>query len=151
MATSDNYFTFDITNFRTLFPAFANTTDFPDALLTQNWTNATSYIVNNNYGVQLVDNDKFYALNLMTAHLTQLGVVIANGQTPGLVQNAAVGAVNISLTPPPIPNQFQWWLNQTAYGQQLLSLLQTKASGGFLVGGLPERSAIRKVYGTFCS
>lgn len=145
------YFTFDVTAFRELFPAFADPTIFPDSLLQQNWNSGNSYIANNNYGSALINADKLYALDLITAHLTQLGITIAAGQTPGLVQNASVGQVSVGLTPPPLKNQFQWWLSTTPYGQELLALLQIKASGGFYVGGLPERSAIRKVYGTFSS
>jgi hypothetical protein len=85
----------------------------------------------------------------MTAHLAAISVLIAAGQIPGLVQNATIDKITVGLTPPPIPNQFQWWLNITPYGQQLLAMLQVNSVGGFYIGGLPERSAIRKVYGIF--
>ena len=141
-------FTFDVTAFRLLFPAFANDITFPDATLTQNWNNATCYVSANNYG-DLNGDCRLYALNLMTAHITQLQVIVAAGQTPGVLQSATIDKITVSYDPPPKPDQWQWWLNQTAYGQQLLALLRANAAAGFYYGGLPERSAIRTVYGQF--
>lgn len=92
---------------------------------------------------------RYRALTLLTAHLAALGVLIAAGQVPGLVQTATVDKVSVSLTPPPILTQFQWWLSLTPYGQQLLALLQVASVGGIYIGGLPEISAFRKVGGIF--
>jgi hypothetical protein len=50
---------------------------------------------------------------------------------------------------PPAANAWQYWLNTSPYGMQLLALLQAKGVGGLYVGGLPERDAFRKVYGVF--
>ena len=141
-------FTFDIPTFRTDFPEFSNDVSFPDATLQLFWDNAICYISANNCGY-LNDASRLQALNLMTAHLTKLSTLIAMNQVPGLVQSAGVDKINVSLTPPPLSNQWQWWLSVTAYGQQLFALLQVTAVGGFSVGGLPETSAFRKVYGIF--
>lgn len=149
-ACCDGYFTFDVTTFRVQYPSFSNATLFPDVVLQQYWDAATCYISNSNYG-NLGTCCTPLALNLMTAHLTQLSTIIANGQVPYLMQNATIDKVSVGLTPPPVPNQWQWWLNQTAYGQQLLALLKALSVGGFYAGGLPERDAFRKVYGTFAS
>lgn len=140
--------TFDVAIFREQFPAFANETTFPDAMLQMYWDMATCYISDYNCG-WLYGDCRRLAIDLMTAHLTALSVLIAAGQTPGLVQSATIDKVSVSLTPPPIPNQWQWWLALTPYGQQLLALLQVKSVGGFYIGGLPEGGAFRKVGGIF--
>ena len=141
--------TFDVTAFRLLFPAFADPTVYPDARLQMYWDMAISYISDvANYG-WLQGLDRQLALNLLTAHLAAISDIILAGQVPNLMQTATIDKVSVGLTPPPIPNQWQWWLNQTGYGQQLLALLQAKSVGGFYVGGLPERSAFRKVGGIF--
>lgn len=140
---------FDVGEFRIAFPAFSNPVTFPTDTLQAYWDAATCYVDDEgNYG-WLQGDCRRRALDLMTAHLTALSVLIAGGQVPGLVQAATIDKVTVSLTPPPLKNQWQWWLSLTPYGQQLLALLESRAVGGFYIGGLPERSAFRKVGGIF--
>jgi len=143
--------TLDPAAFRALFPQFADATKWPDAALSIQFGAATGYVSADTYGDMPVAA-RTNALYLMTAHLLALGVIIAqnnySGQV-GVVQGAVVDHVQITLTPPPVKSQWQWWLNTTPYGAQLLGLLDAQAAGGFLVGGLPERAAFRKVAGIF--
>lgn len=136
-------FTFNVAAFRVQFPQFANPTVFPDITLQAYWDTASQYIANQSqegFCGGMTDAQLLLALNLMTAHLAALSVIMANGsgQTPGLVQSATIDKVTVSLTPPPVTDQFQWWLSLTPYGQQLLALLQVQSVGGFYVGGAPE-------------
>jgi hypothetical protein len=89
------------------------------------------------------------SLNLMTAHLAKSFSMINLGQTSVVVQGSSEGSVSVSLVPPPIKNAFQFWLSTTPYGMQLRALLNIQGAGGFFIGGLPERSAFRKVAGIF--
>ena len=143
--------TFDVTTFRLLYPAFANTTTFPDAYLTAQWTAATSYILKYDNG--LIQGEQLQlALNLMTAHLVQINEILASrGTTPtlGVLQTATVDKVTISNMPPPVRSGWQYWLSSTPYGLQLWALLRALAGAGFYIGGLPERAAFRKVGGYF--
>ena len=143
--------TFDSTTFRVLFPQFANPTTFPDAKLQANYDIATSYVSADTYG-DMPAAARGQALNLMTAHLLALGVIIAqnnySGQV-GVVTGATVDGVSITLQPPPVRGQWRWWLNTTPYGAQLVALLDAQSAGGLFVGGLPERSAFRRVGGGF--
>lgn len=141
-------YVFNIPAFRISYPAFASDTTFPDVTLQAYWDSATCYISDTDYGY-LSGDCRYKAITLMTAHLTALSVLIAKGQVPGLVQSATIDKIAISLTPPPVKNQWQWWLSLTPYGQQLLALLHVAAVGGLFVGGLPERAAFRKVGGVF--
>lgn len=140
--------TFDVTLFRQQFPVFANPTTFPDAMLQMYWDMATCQISNCNYGY-LNGDCRQLALNLLTAHLTAISVLVANGQTPGIVTNATIDKISVALKAPETRNAWLWWLNTTPYGQQLLALLLAKGVGGFYVGGLPETTAFRKIGGIF--
>lgn len=142
--------TFDIPLFRQQFPQFASETTYPDALLQMYWDMAVCYISDQDYGF-LSGSCRQLAINLMVAHLTVLSQLDAEGDIVGgsLEQSATVDKVSVSLTPPPNKSQYSWWLSQTPYGQQLQALLSSKIAGGFYAGGLPERSAFRKVGGIF--
>lgn len=144
---SDVY-VFDIPQFRVDYPAFSNTVTYPDQILQNNFNNATCYISNEDYG-WLAGDCRYQALTLMTAHLTALNDLVAAGQVPGLAQTATIDKISISLTPPPLKNQWQWWLSLTPYGQNLLALLQVNSVGGLYIGGLPETSAFRRFSGLF--
>ena len=143
--------TLDPAAFRALFPQFADAAKWPDAALSIQFGAATGYVSADTYGDMPVAA-RTNALYLMTAHLLALGVIVAqnnySGQV-GVVQGATVDHVQITLAPPPLKSRWQWWLNTTPYGAQLLALLEAQAVGGFYVGGLPERAAFRKVGGIF--
>lgn len=143
--------TFDPAAFRVLFPQFADATAFPDVKLQAEFGMATAYVSPDTYG-DMPAAARANALNLMTAHLLALGVIIAqnnySGQV-GVVQAATIDGVSVTLQPPPQRGQWRWWLNTTPYGAQLVALLDAQAVGGFFVGGLPERAAFRRVGGGF--
>jgi hypothetical protein len=133
--------------FRALFPAYANTTTYPASTLQVYWTTATAY-VNNMYGGWytggLTLNQQTLALNQMTAHLVFLSGLAVAGNTPGIVVGATIDKVSVTLEPPPAPNQWQWYLNQTPYGQQLLALLQVASAGGFYIStAVPGRAGFQ--------
>lgn len=129
------------TSFRALFPAFKSTITYPLSSLSLYWGVATQYISQWPQcpeGMNIAQQT--LALNQMTAHITQLNTMAATGQQIGIVTAAGVGAVNVSLQPPPEVDQWQWWLNQTPYGQMLLALLQVATVGGFYIAdGVPAR------------
>lgn len=133
--------TFDYALFVLQFPDYNNPGRYPEVLLQTYWDIAINYMSNvGNYG-SLQGSMRQYALNLLVAHLVYLSLIIGTGdpntrsQVPGLVQSATIDKVSVTLTPPPIPNQFQWWLGLTPWGQSLLALLQMNSVGGFYIGG----------------
>jgi Protein of unknown function (DUF4054) len=133
--------------FRALFPAYSNATTFPQAGLQLYWSTATSY-VSNRYGGCYTGGmnlqQQTQALNLMTAHLVYINGLIAGGQTPGIMTGATIDKVNITLEPPPVPNQWQYWLQSSPYGQQLLALLQVASVGGFYASSaVPGRAGFQ--------
>jgi hypothetical protein len=138
----------DIVQFRTNYPQFSDVGSFPDMTIENFWNMATCSVSSKNYGY-LSGNCRQMAINLMAAHLLALSLIQNQGKVTGLMQSATISMVSISLTPPPTPNQWQWWLNQTSYGQQLLALLQSASVGGMSIGGSPERYGFRQFAGRF--
>lgn len=133
--------TFDYALFVSQIPAYSNAIQYPVSTVSAFWDVATNYISDvGNFGV-LQDGARQYAINLMTAHLIYISNLIAAGTVPYLMQNSTIDKVSVGLTPPPLKNQFQWWLSVSPYGQQLLALLQVNSVGGFYIGGSPQRNA----------
>lgn len=137
---------FNIPDFRTLFPAFGKSCVYAsDSILDMYFATATLYISdiwpNCSNGMSLAQQTQ--ALYLMTAHLLQLQMN-ANKNIAGNVESASIDKVSVTVKLPEFKNQWQWWLNQTTYGQNLWALLQTVAVGGFYVGGRPELAAFRR-------
>ena len=144
--------TLDIPTFRLLFPAFADATKFPDAYLDAQWTAATGYI--SPWDSWLVSGNSLQqGLNLLTAHLLQLNVLIAGGGTTptvGVLQSATIDKVTVTMVAPPTGTSgWGYWLATTPYGLQLWAMLKRLVGPGFYIGGRPERAAFRKVGGVF--
>jgi hypothetical protein len=139
---------FDAEVFRGMFPAYANCGLYPAASIQVQWDLATNYITDNTMIAcyeGMKGSQQVAALNLMTAHLMYLNGLVAAGQPAGLVQSATIDKVSVQLTPPPQSSQWQWWLNQTPYGQQLLALLQVASAGGrFFTSGTAVVPAFRR-------
>lgn len=143
--------TLDLATFRLLFPSFADPTKFPDAYIQAQWDMATSFLGDVD-GCLLEDDALQSALNLMTAHLMAINVLLAAGGGSGGVgvgTQATIEKVSVSYAPPPFKNGWQYWLSTTPYGAQLWALLGLKSAGGWYFGGRPERVAFRKVGGRF--
>lgn len=141
---------YDDAVFRADFPVFADTCKYPQSTLQMYWNTATCYISDRFGGCYcggLKPKQQTLALNLMTAHLLALSGLIASGETPGILTGATIDKITVSIEPPPATNQWQYWLQTTPYGQQLLALLQLVSVGGTYVGGVPELAAFRRVGG----
>jgi hypothetical protein len=120
--------------FRALFPAYANTVLYPAVMVQTYWNTAGAYVSNRTGGCYtggMTLAQQTLALNQMTAHLLYLSGLIASGNTPGVLTGATIDKISVTLEPPPASNEWQYWLNQTPYGQQLLALLQVASVGGF--------------------
>ncbi|MDR2745586.1 MAG: DUF4054 domain-containing protein [Desulfovibrio sp.] len=142
-------YAFDPAAFRAAFPEFADPEKWPDAALTR--LNATALVhIPAMPGKRLHGAARELAISYMTAHLLKLERAAVTGDTTGLVASATVDKVSVTMTPPPVQNQRDWWYALTPYGAALRALLRSKAAGGLYVGGLPpERAAFRKAGGVF--
>jgi hypothetical protein len=124
---------FDVDAFRVSYPEF---TDSPeDAVLESDWTIATCYMSDINYGC-LNGDCRYLALTMLTAHIAKLAIPTNAGQTTsGLEISATIDKITVATLPPPNTKEFSWWLNKTSYGQNLLALLRTRATGGLYFPG----------------
>lgn len=114
------------------------------------WDAAITIMSNQNYGwLKCCPRER--GLYLLTAHLVQISNLVASGQQPGIVTDAQVDKVRVATMPPPVQNQWQWWLSQTPYGAQLLAILQVHSVGGFYIPGSPvsELGSFRRAGGIF--
>ena len=139
--------TFDYNLFITQIPAYSDPTKYPEATLQVWWDIAINYVSDVGNCGSLQGSARQYAINLMMAHLIYLSLQIAANQVPGMMQGATIDKVSVNLVPPPVPNQWQWWLGTSPYGQQLLALLQAHSAGGYYIGGSPTMAGFR--WGTF--
>ena len=140
---------FDPTAFREEFPAFNCTPPISNDTLQAYFDQATLYINNPTGGAycnpERTAAQRRLALYLMTAHLAAIARLIYQGQAPGIMTSATVDKVSVTLEPPPAANQWQYWLQSTPYGQQLLALLQVVSVGGTYINPRPELAAFRRV------
>ena len=78
-------------------------------------------------------------LLMMAGHLQLLRDRLSAGNTgTGLQTGASVDKVSVTLTPPPFKDQFDYWLNLTPFGSELLFLLSTVTGVGWYIGGSNE-------------
>lgn len=139
---------FNSTVFRALFPAYSNTTTYPNATLIAYADQATAYISDQTGGCccsGMSLKQQTLAINQMTAHLLFLSGIVAAGETPGVLTGASIDKVSVQLEPPPSSNNWKFWLNQSPYGQALLALLQLAGVGGTYIGGgaLPAQAGFQ--------
>lgn len=122
---------------RTRIPAFADTSKYTDETLSGILDTATCYVSTKNCG-PLRAYCREQAICLMAAHLLTLRERTAQGGNAGVggaVASASVGNVSIAMVTPPNQDQYQYWMNQTPYGAELMRLLAIYANGGLYVGG----------------
>jgi hypothetical protein len=142
--SGSNTITFDASVMRAMLPAFSNPVQYPTALLQIYFGNATSFI-SDDQGPLIGLADQTQALYLMTAHLAALQAIICDndGAPIGVVREASVDKVTVTLQMTTNPSAFQLWLSSTPYGQQLYALLGMLSVGGWYFGGSPQRAAFR--------
>ncbi len=141
----------DYTAFREnpMFAKFSNSAIYTDSVLQQYYDLATLYISESgSIGTAAQRTQMVY---LMMGHLLDLALdASGNGDgDSGFVTSSSIGGVSVSVLAPPVNSQFDWWLNQTPFGQQLNSLLSLLGVGGIMINGAPEMSCFRIVGGGF--
>jgi hypothetical protein len=142
-------YSFNYEAFIAAFPAFSDPLKFPELTLQGYWDASTGFISPINYGV-FAGAARNLGLNLLTAHLTQISVLIRAGKTPLILNSGSIDKVSVGVVPPPFgTSTFSWWLQTTPYGSELDALLAVKTRGGWMVGGTPEGLAFKTYGGGF--
>lgn len=80
--------------------------------------------------------DNQYLAFLLTAHLLTINKNILSGDTSGGIQtSASIDKISVSIAPPPYSDGWEYWLNQTPYGQELLAYINIKVVTPGYIGG----------------
>ena len=118
-------------DFITMFPEFNDNQEIELYLI-----RAKCYISDKDYG-NLSGDARKLAIYLFTAHLLALKKKIEKGQmSVGFASSANIDKVSVSMVPPPSAGAFEFWLNQTPYGGELVALLYAMMPTPLLVGGI---------------
>lgn len=90
--------------------------------------------------MEVCGNKYQYIVFLLTAHFLTLQDNIQSGETSGgLETGASIDKVSVTVAPPPFSDGFEYFLNQTTYGQQLLALLNLLIATPQYIGGSFQR------------
>lgn len=131
--------TVTVAEFRQMFPAFSDTTKYSDTTIQIQLDTAQLYISpeENCLVSSAVLKQMIY---LLTAHLLSINTALANGDMSagGQVASASVGGVSVSKAIPKNRTDFEYFLNSTGYGMQLLALLNLQSVVGIYFGGQKE-------------
>lgn len=136
LTTSEQVLT--VAQFRADFSEFADETKHTEPALTNIIHQAFGFVSRQN-STYLNGSKRLLAIEYMAAHLKTLSDKAIDGSAGGIIGSSSVGDVSVSLIQPPIKKQFDYWCNQTIYGQSYLALLQTCAPAGMYIGGTCER------------
>lgn len=131
--------TVTIAEFRQRFPAFSDTTLYSDEFI-QNQLDVAQLYISPEPNCLVKPEIQKQMIYLMTAHLSELNSQLANGDASagGQIGSASVGGVSVSRITPQNKNSFEYFLNSTGYGMQLLALLDMLSVVGIYIGGQKE-------------
>lgn len=129
--------TFPLDDFLARFPEFGNETEYARSVVQSAGQRAMMHITPSSFGMPLCGPYRDYALFLMTGHLLTLDKEDSDdgndGGPTGTPFKATIGSVTVETTKPNTFTNDDWnyWLNLTKYGRELLALLDTHALGIF--------------------
>ena len=132
-------YAFPLDSFLGRFPEFANEDVYPMAKVQNCGDRAMMHITPSQMEMPMHGFYREYALFLMTAHLITLDAQDdtddPGSSLAGTPFKATVGSVSIEATKPNSFNSDDWnyWLNQTKYGRELLAYLDTQCAPGIFI------------------
>lgn len=124
---------FDIAEFRVKYPIFDS---ISDAVVLRAFESAEMFI-SNNTSCYLSESRLKYVLYLMTAHMLQIGIDTASndGGNAGIVSSTSIDKISVSFEARLNKTSFQYFLNKTIYGEEILALFSLWSAGGYYIGG----------------
>lgn len=131
--------TFNLAEFLAMFPEF-DSSDWKPAVVQAAGLRARMHITDGVDGMPLHKNLREYAQFLMAGHLLVLDRQSEDGNgdgssgMAGTPFKAAIGSVQVESTKQNSFNSDDWnyWLNQTKYGRELLAFLDSHCPGVYL-------------------
>ena len=141
---------FDFDFFYSFFPEFQGSETYPQTFVAAAAKRAQFYISYCDCR-ELDGQTRDYARALMIAHMCVMikkaqdalnagpnGTAAGQIGGSGLIQSASVGGVSVSLAVPQSQDSWQFFLNQTQYGQELLMLLSSCVPAGICYNGTDD-------------
>ena len=124
---------FDIAEFRIKYPVFDS---ISDSVVLRAFDSAEMFI-SNNTSCYLTESRLKYVLYLMTAHILQIGIDSSSngGGSAGIVSSASIDKISVSFEARINKTAFQYFLNKTIYGEEILALFSLWSAGGYYIGG----------------
>lgn len=124
--------------FVSMFPEFADQSQYPIAMIEGFLLQAQCYISPDNIG-EMTGKSRELAIYLMVAHLLTLNSYILSGNKSGiLITNATIGDVSVSGTPPASRDMRDQWYGYTIYGVRLKALIDSFIGIGLYMQGHHE-------------
>ena len=121
--------------FVSMFPEFADQSQYPASTINGFIVQAQCYITPKNVG-EMTGTSRELAIYLMVAHLLTLNSYILSGNRTGaLLTSAAIGDVSVSGTPPASRDMRDQWYGYTIYGVRLKALLDSYIGMGLYMQG----------------
>ena len=121
--------------FVSMFPEFADQSQYPASTINGFIVQAQCYITPKNVG-EMTGTSRELAIYLMVAHLLTLNSYILSGNRTGaLLTSAAIGDVSVSGTPPASRDMRDQWYGYTIYGVRLKALLDSYIGMGLYLQG----------------
>ena len=124
---------FDINEFRLKYPIFDTISD--DVVLRA--FESAEMFISNNTSCYLNESRLKYVLYIMTAHILQIGIDNASngGGNAGIVSSTSIDKISVSFEARLNKTSFQYFLNKTIYGEEILALFTLWSAGGYYIGG----------------
>jgi hypothetical protein len=133
---------FDIVEFRIKYPIFDS---ISDDIVLRAFESAEMFI-SNNTSCYLTESRLKYVLYIMTAHILQIGIDNASngGGNAGIVSSTSIDKISVSFEARLNKTSFQYFLNKTIYGEEILALFSLWSAGGYYIGGSTATLGFRR-------
>lgn len=136
---TDNTITLEVEEFRKKFLEFSDEEKYSEEFL-QNMLDAAQLYINPKKNGFVNCSKQKQMIYLLTAHLASINTKLANGDnSAGLMASSAhIEDVSVTTAIPESNSEFEYFLNSTGYGRQLLALLSLLSGIGLYIGGQKE-------------
>lgn len=109
--------TLDISEFRDIYPMFADSSKFSDSMIQNGFDNAELKVSNTNCSI-VPEKPRKVLLYMLTAHIIAIRMEAIDGDwQAGILSSATEGSVSIGMSTHNIPDRNAWYM-RTPFGQE---------------------------------
>lgn len=132
-----------------IFDEFSDESEYPDTCLDMYWAIATCYL-DDQTNCLIGEECLTLALQLMMAHIMNIGNAASMGSGTGVVEQGTIDDVTTKLKLPSFDNDiFNYWINSSEYGKMIYAMFSGIMVGGVYIGGSSDIKAFRGPRGLF--